>query len=76
MLVISRITADEGPMLRRFRAATMGRASTIRKRSSHLTVELDLIPEKVAEKEAKKKTKSKSTKEKSVKNQAVAKGSK
>ena len=40
-LYISKMTADCGPTLKRFRAGSMGRASTIRKRMSHLTVELD-----------------------------------
>ena len=42
-LFISRITADEGPTksARRFRAASMGRGVRIRKRQSHLLVELD-----------------------------------
>ena len=39
---ISRLTADSGPVLKRFRAASMGRASTIRKRTSHFTIHLDL----------------------------------
>jgi len=38
---ISKLVADSGPMLKRFRAASMGRASQIRKRTSHLTVHLD-----------------------------------
>ncbi|MBU4376802.1 MAG: 50S ribosomal protein L22 [Candidatus Omnitrophica bacterium] len=41
-LYISRITADGGPMLKRFRAGSMGRAFTIRKRTCHLTVQLDV----------------------------------
>jgi len=41
-LVISRIIADEGPMWKRFRAASFGRATPILKRTTHLTVELDL----------------------------------
>jgi large subunit ribosomal protein L22 len=40
-LYIKRIFADEGPTLRRFRARAMGRATRIRKRTSHLTVILD-----------------------------------
>ena len=42
-LFISRIIADNGPMWKRFRAATFGRATGILKRTTHLTVELDLI---------------------------------
>ncbi len=42
-LYVSRVTADGGPSMRRFRAASMGRASTIRKRTSHIHLELDLI---------------------------------
>jgi large subunit ribosomal protein L22 len=41
-LYISRIFADQGPMLKRYRAASMGRAVMIRRRTSHITVELDL----------------------------------
>ena len=49
-LYISLIKADVGPTLKRFRAASMGRASTIRHRTTHLTLELDRIkrPEKKA----------------------------
>lgn len=39
-LVISKITADGGPQLKRYRAAAMGRATMIRHRSTHLTIEL------------------------------------
>jgi large subunit ribosomal protein L22 len=39
---ISKITADEGPMLKRYRAAPMGRATMIRKRTTHILVELDV----------------------------------
>ena len=42
-LIISRIVADEGPMWKRFRAAAMGRATRIRKRTCHITVELDTL---------------------------------
>ncbi len=40
-LYISNLIANGGPMLKRFRAASMGRASLIKKRTSHITVELD-----------------------------------
>ena len=42
-LFISKITATSGPMWKRFRAATFGRANPILKRTTHLTVELDLL---------------------------------
>ena len=42
-LKIARIAADEGPMWKRFRAAAMGRATRIRKRTCHITVELDAL---------------------------------
>jgi large subunit ribosomal protein L22 len=47
-LYISKMVADPGPMLKRFRAASMGRAGSIHKHTSHLTVELDTIKEKTA----------------------------
>lgn len=40
-IYISKIVADSGPMLKRYRAASMGRAVMIRKRMSHLTVHLN-----------------------------------
>jgi large subunit ribosomal protein L22 len=40
-LYIKRLYADEGPTLKRFRPRAMGRASRIRKRTSHLTVIVD-----------------------------------
>lgn len=42
-LFISKITADNGPMLKRFRAAAMGRATMIRHRMTHLTIELSKL---------------------------------
>lgn len=40
-LYVKRAFADEGPTMKRFRPRAMGRATKIRKRSSHLTVILD-----------------------------------
>ena len=45
-LYISSLVANGGPQLKRFRAASMGRASNIRKRTSHITVELSANIEK------------------------------
>ena len=42
-LFIKRVYADEGPTLKRFRPRAQGRATRIRKRTSHLTVVLDEI---------------------------------
>jgi len=42
-LFISKITADQGPVWKRFRAAAFGRATRILKRTTHITIELDLI---------------------------------
>jgi len=39
-LVISKAYVDEGPTLKRFRPRAQGRASRIRKRTSHITVML------------------------------------
>ncbi|MCK5451190.1 MAG: 50S ribosomal protein L22 [Candidatus Omnitrophica bacterium] len=44
-LFISAISADGGPMLKRFRAATMGRATPIRHRTAHIHIELDKVKE-------------------------------
>ncbi|MBF0493927.1 MAG: 50S ribosomal protein L22 [Candidatus Omnitrophica bacterium] len=38
---ISKITADSGPTIKRFRAATMGRATPILHRTAHIRIELD-----------------------------------
>jgi ribosomal protein L22 len=39
-LRIAAVTADEGPTLKRYRPRAMGRATRIRKRTSHLTITL------------------------------------
>lgn len=41
-LFVSEVFVDEGPTLKRWRAAAMGRASPIRKRTSHITVVVDV----------------------------------
>lgn len=50
-LVVAEAFADEGPTLRRFRPRARGRATRIRKRTSHITVVVaepsDLAPRKV-----------------------------
>ncbi len=42
-LYISKITADQGPSWKRWRSAAFGRAAGILKKTTHLTIELDLI---------------------------------
>ncbi|MBU1128435.1 MAG: 50S ribosomal protein L22 [Candidatus Omnitrophica bacterium] len=41
-VVISKLEAGGGPMLTRYRAATMGRAAPIKHRTVHIGVELDV----------------------------------
>ncbi len=54
-LYVSRIFADGGPMLKRFRAQAMGMAAMIRKKTSHLVVELDVLKRPVLKKVTKAK---------------------
>jgi len=42
-LYIQRIYADQGPTMKRWRPRALGRATRIRKRTSHLTVILDEV---------------------------------
>ena len=46
-LYISRLTVNSGPMLKRHRAMSMGRAGVIRKRTSHVLIELDKVKEPI-----------------------------
>lgn len=40
-LIVREAFVDEGPTLRRFKSAAMGRAAPIRRRTSHITVVVD-----------------------------------
>ena len=44
-LVVDRIFVDEGPTLRRFRPRAYGRATRVRKRTSHVTVVVESMGE-------------------------------
>ncbi len=64
LLFVETITVDDGPTLKRFMPRAQGRATTIRKRSSHVNV---ILAERVGDKEAKQ------VEEKEVKMPAVKK---
>ncbi len=44
-LVVARTFVDEGPTLKRFRPRAMGRATPVRKRTSHITVIVEIVGE-------------------------------
>lgn len=58
-LYINKLTVDGGPSMVRYRAASMGRASMIRHRTSHINIELAV--KAGVEKDKKKKAKRKKT---------------
>jgi large subunit ribosomal protein L22 len=43
-LYISKLICDDGPRWKRFKAAAFGRAVPIKKRTSHISIELDIKP--------------------------------
>jgi large subunit ribosomal protein L22 len=47
-LVVSRAWVDDGPTLRRFQPRAMGRATKIRKRTSHVTIVVKSLEEEVS----------------------------
>lgn len=55
-VLISRIQVDGGPYLMRYKAATMGRATPVRHRTTHLKVELEAEEIKKPKAEKKPKT--------------------
>ena len=65
-LYVSKITVDEGPKLKRWRARARGRSAEIQKKTSHITLVLTsedkLIKKKKKKEETKKEEKSKETK--------------
>ena len=56
-LYISKIIVNMGPALKRFRAMSMGRAGMIRKRTSHILVELNAARKAPQKKTTKKRKK-------------------
>jgi large subunit ribosomal protein L22 len=51
-LYISKLVCDEGPRWKRFKAAAFGRVVSIRKRTSHINMELDVLASKMPGKKA------------------------
>lgn len=74
-LYISRIYADAGAMLKRYRSAPMGRAVMVRKRTAHINVHLDMI-KPIEVKEEKTKRPARLKQKVKAKKAAAAKGKK
>lgn len=67
-VIISKISSNQGPYFMRFRAATMGRATPIRHRTTHVLVEIDERPQAKDETALKKKARKKKNGTKSSSN--------
>jgi len=52
-LVVAVAMVDEGPTLKRIRPRAQGRAYRIRKRTSHITIEVESVPQKAGRRGAK-----------------------
>jgi large subunit ribosomal protein L22 len=48
-LIVSRAFVDEGPTLKRFQPRAQGRAFRIRKRTSHITIEVESVERKAGQ---------------------------
>jgi large subunit ribosomal protein L22 len=67
LFYISKITVDEGPKLKRWRARARGRAARIHKKTSHITIVVDEIKEDKKVKKVITEAKEKKEKEKETK---------
>lgn len=52
-LYISKLVANSGSTLKRYRSASFGRASIIRKRTTHIVLELDTVDKNIKKNEKK-----------------------